>query len=379
MAPSPKPVRVRWLTLHRWMGLAIAAFLVLSGLTGAIIAFKEPLDRLLNPDLLLVESTGAALSALQIREIALRHAPEATVDFIKLHRQPGHSALVYVDGMPYDELYIDPYSGTVLGERWQQAYEWDRRHLLPTLFWLHRILLIRGSLGQWLLGTVAIIWLVSTVIGLYLTLPARRKQFFSSWKRSWLVRPAYLSFDLHRAAGSWTFIVLLVIAVSALRVTLYDAVFHPMASAVLPFHAAPTLAEPPAEPVAEPRLGWEAALMRGREAMAARAAQGQFVVDHETSIYLNREGGLYEYAVKSSLDVRDQGGETVVYFSATDGRDVGFFHPHAASGNAVEIWLEALHRSHVWGMPFRVFVSLMGVVVMVMSITGIITWLKRRA
>jgi uncharacterized iron-regulated membrane protein len=352
------------------MGLTIAAFLVVSGLTGTIIAYKDPIDRFLNPELLSVEPSGTALSPLQIREIALRHAPGAAVDFVKLDQKPDRSALVYLDGAPYDELYVNPYTGEVLGERWQQAYEWNRKHLLPTLFWVHRSLLIRGSWGEWLLGTVAIIWLLISLIGLYLTLPVRRNNFLSSWKRSWLVRPAFFTFDLHRAAGSWAFIVMLVLAVSAVRLNLYDAAYHPIAARILTYHEAPA----PSNAGAEPQLDWQAALERGRDLMA-----GHVAADYETSLHFDREKSVYEYAVKSALDVRDQGGETVVSFSAVDGRELGFFHPHAASGNALEIWLEAIHRAHVWGQPFRVFVSLMGLVVALMAITGILTWLKRRA
>lgn len=361
---------MRWLVLHRWMGLAIAAFLTVSGLTGAIIAYKDPLDRFLNPELLTVTASATALSPFHIRDIALRHAPEAKVDFVPLHREPGRSALVYLEGVSYDELYINPYTGEVLGERWQQSYEWDRKHLLPTVFWLHRVLLIRGSWGEWLLGTVAIIWLLMSLIGVYLTLPVRRNKFLSNWKRSWLVRPAFLTFDLHRAAGSWTFIVMLILAVSAIRLALHDAVYRPIAASFLTYYEAPA----PSDAGAEPRLDWQAALERGRDLMAAHVAP-----DFETSLYLDRANSTYGYAVKSALDVRDQGGETIVTFSAVDGRELGFFHPHVASGNALEIWLEALHRSHVWGTPFRVFVSLMGLVVALMAITGTLTWLKRRA
>ena len=51
-------MRVILLLLHRWAGLAIAAFLVVSGLTGAIISWDHELDDLLNPHLTTVESQG---------------------------------------------------------------------------------------------------------------------------------------------------------------------------------------------------------------------------------------------------------------------------------------------------------------------------------
>ncbi len=39
-----------WLVrLHRWFGLAIALFLFVAGLTGAVIAWDHELDAALNP------------------------------------------------------------------------------------------------------------------------------------------------------------------------------------------------------------------------------------------------------------------------------------------------------------------------------------------
>ena len=36
-------VRCIFVWLHRWLGLAMAAFLVLEGLTGSLLAFRKPL------------------------------------------------------------------------------------------------------------------------------------------------------------------------------------------------------------------------------------------------------------------------------------------------------------------------------------------------
>ena len=37
------------LVVHRWTGLAMAVFLVIVGLTGSLLAFREPINRLFNP------------------------------------------------------------------------------------------------------------------------------------------------------------------------------------------------------------------------------------------------------------------------------------------------------------------------------------------
>jgi uncharacterized iron-regulated membrane protein len=37
------------LVVHRWTGLAMAVFLVIVGLTGSLLAFREPINRLRWP------------------------------------------------------------------------------------------------------------------------------------------------------------------------------------------------------------------------------------------------------------------------------------------------------------------------------------------
>ena len=94
---------------------------------------------------------------------------------------------------------------------------------------------------------------------------------------------------------------------------------------------------------------------------------------------LDRLAGVYIYNVRSSLDIRDKGGQTRVYFSAADGRDLGFEYPSIAAGNAVSNWLSALHMRRVGGPPYQAFIALIGLVVATLSITGVLTWLKRCA
>ena len=44
-------VRGRLLILHRWLGIGLAAFVVLAGLTGSLLAFHHEIDAFLVPEL----------------------------------------------------------------------------------------------------------------------------------------------------------------------------------------------------------------------------------------------------------------------------------------------------------------------------------------
>jgi uncharacterized iron-regulated membrane protein len=381
--------------VHRCSGLASALFLIVAGLTGAIIPFYDELERVLNPHLHVVQASGTALRPDELIAAAERSIPRAQVATVYLGRPADSAAAFYLDArvdpqtgaeyeLPFDEVFIDPYSGRLLGRRSSGSLGLDREHLMPTLYQLHHTMLLPEPWGRWLLGGAALVWLVNCFIGFYLTLPQGRRSFLSAWAASWRVRLTRsvlpLSFGFHRAAGLWTWAMMLVLALSAVQFNLYDEVFSPALSMVAssedPYETIPDAGQP----LADAPLGWREALPRGRELMERRAVREGFEIRAEWRLSLVRNGGYYVYAVNSSRDVRDsnRGGETQVFFSAINGRELGFAHPYSAAGNAVTSWLSSLHMARLWGLPYRLFMSAMGVLVGVFALAGVIVWLKRR-
>ena len=83
--------------LHRWMGLFIAVFLFLSGISGALIAWDRELDSWLNPSLF--KSDSAPLSAQRILALANQFEadePRARIKNLPLATQAGESLALTV-------------------------------------------------------------------------------------------------------------------------------------------------------------------------------------------------------------------------------------------------------------------------------------------
>ena len=59
------------------------------------------------------------------------------------------------------ESAIDPVSGAILGKRHWGACCFERQHLLPFLYKLHHSLHLREKWGVWLMGSVALVWLLT--------------------------------------------------------------------------------------------------------------------------------------------------------------------------------------------------------------------------
>lgn len=385
-------VRKSFMWVHRWSGLVIAAFLIIVGLTGTVLAFHDEIDRALNPELRIVQPSGQRLAPERLMEIAQRAFPHGAINSLPLHREANESTSVWMvprpdplTGKPYDlgfdEVILNPYTGDIIATRRSEDIGVGRDTILETVFRLHYSMLA-GKGGEFFLGGVALVWLLNCLIGFYLTMPEKRRRFFPNWKRSWLVRSIAniwrFSFDFHRAAGLWLWAVLLMFALSAVQFNLFDAVFRPMVSLVMPIVDPVDDIVPHERPVTNPRLGWPEALARGRQLMGEAAARDGFKISYETFLYLNRPRDAFVYSVHSNLDVREKGGDTEVAFSATDGKLIGLSHPRVSSGNALVYWLGALHMAKLWGVPYQVFVSLMGLLIAGLSITGVLVWFKRR-
>src|SRR5438105_2016578 len=105
------------LTVHLYLGLASAVFLVILGLTGAIIAFEGDVDHWLHPRLWYVEAKPAMLPEQQlIDEVEKRFVPSrvSTVQF----RSAGFAQVMWVGKAGAKiQVFINPYDGTVLGQR----------------------------------------------------------------------------------------------------------------------------------------------------------------------------------------------------------------------------------------------------------------------
>ena len=48
------------------------------------------------------------------------------------------------------------------------------------------------------------------------------------------------------------------------------------------------------------------------------------------------------------------------------------------SGNVVTDWLDALHMASVFGLPYRIFVCVLGLLITMLSVTGVYIWWKKR-
>jgi uncharacterized iron-regulated membrane protein len=381
--------RTFWVWLHRWAGLATAGFLILVGLTGSLLAFWLELNHLIAPELYPGPRAGIELDAATLARRAEALAPQGRATTVYL----GYAGSVMIgmearEGAPaldFEFIHLDPIDGAERGRVTWHGLPKTKNDIMPFVYGLHMYLAVSG-IGDWILGAVALIWTIDCFVAFYLTLPtlgeSARKGFLSRWKTSWLVKfksSFYrVNFDLHRASGLWLWMILLVYAWSSVYFTL--PAFYTRAMSLVSDLEQPIWSRPAARQGQALRpMGWEEALATGVLRMQEQARENDFVVERPLALYHHRTQGLYEYRVRSTRDIGDRAGSTAVYFDSRSGetKDVSLPTGHR-SGTTITTWLVELHTANVFGLPYRIFVCVLGMLIAMLSVTGVYIWWKKR-
>ncbi|MBP7352282.1 MAG: PepSY domain-containing protein [Comamonas sp.] len=379
---------------HRLAGLTLAAFLVVAGMTGSLLVWNTELDAALNPHWL--RTTGSYTSAqpmdaLALRDVVQARHPQALAMRIPLAQEPSHAMVFLLRPLPgtgaleNDQVFVDPYSGRILGERRWGDIGQTWRNLMPFIYRLHYSL-AWGAVGTWLLGLVSLLWMIDSVVGFCLTLPATsnnaQRPWLGRWARAWkldLHNRWRATFDLHRAGGLWLWPALFVLAWSSFALNLPQ--WHdPMVRAFGTQQPATTDLPRRAKPLWQPALDWKAAHLQARQLMQEQAALRGFAVQAESSLAYDPSRGLYRYDVRSSLDIKDRGGSTRLFLDGDTGVLVATWWPTGAAGGDTFItWMSNLHMASVGGMAYRLAITLVGAGVTVLSVTGVLIWLRKRS
>lgn len=400
--------------LHRWVGLVIAGFLIMSGLTGAVISWDHELDDLLNPHLTQVDSRGEYLPSLDLARTIEARDPRANVTYIQLDPEAGESQEFGVDPrvnpdtgklyeLGYNQVFMNPVTGEELGKReWGAVWPVTKENFVSFLYTLHFSLHLPemwgiDHWGEWLLGGIAILWALDCFVGLYLTLPRRTANATSSmvteqptvqswrarWAPAWKIKTSgtikRINFDFHRAFGLWAWGLLFMLAFTAFSLDLSREIFLPVMSAVTEITPGPfdvRTETDPHEPIT-PKVGFSKVIDD-----AFQIAQDRGWPEPPGDVFYAQNFGIY--GVQFYLPGDDHGaagvGPPVLYFDGSDGRYLGDLLPW--EGTAADIFVQAqfpLHSGRILGLPGRILVSVLGVGTALLSITGVVIWWRKRA
>jgi uncharacterized iron-regulated membrane protein len=401
-------MRAVLLIIHRWVGLAIASFLLVAGLTGAVISWDHEIDEWLNADIMYTPGRGPLKNPLQLAAAVKASDPRVEITYMTLGLEEGHAVSFMVrplvdpvTGLTYDldynTAFVDPVTSAITGYRDSNSITLSKRNLMAWLRHLHESLhfpAFAGSdrWGYWLMGGVALAWFFDTFVATYLTLPKRiqsdrngrqrPRSWFGRWKPSWIFRwksSGYkLTFDLHRAGGLWVCAIILIIAFTSFSLNLYNEIFYPLMSKVSTTTPGPyqTLKPAPYGTFIEPKVSFV-------EAIEIATKEGK-KLNYEHPPAGIWYGGDYPFYNVSFFDPSDEFGSmgmglSNIYVSSENGEILGTYRPW--QGTTADVFLQLqlpLHSGRILGLPGRILMSIMGLIVVMLSITGIVIWEKKR-
>lgn len=356
---------LRW--AHRWLGLTAGTVLVVTGLTGATLVFRQEIDTALNPHLLRVEPTPSLASLEDIaNEVRRRHADAPPIARIRMPQQPSGTYEFWLGPRPERFVYADPYHGTILGARGPTEY------LTGWVFWLHSHLL-SGEVGHTIAGMAALALIAISLSGIVIWWPRRAP--WDSWKQ-WhaaltIKRTAgskRLTFDLHRAVGfyaSWLLMLAGVTGASLVFNERFERAAHAIAR-TSPVTVVSTVADTAAN---EPSLSLDSLFA------IALAAQPGGVPSY---LYLPT-GPEQTFRLRQRLPgEKHPNGKSFVNVNPRTGRVVGIEDgARAPAGSRLYSILYPIHIGILGGKPTRVLLSLTGLGLSTLVVSGFLVWWRR--
>jgi uncharacterized iron-regulated membrane protein len=369
-----------WTAIHRYSGLAMLAFLAIAATTGCLLCFEKPLDAWLNPELF-APSSPALVQPLAAVERLERDHPELVATYFPVNAKAGRNLIVAVEQAPgkpaldYDQVFLDRATGLVAGTR-RTGPGWDRPHLMQGVYQLH-FTLLAGDWGRWLMGLIALIWLISNLVGIYLTWPLKRP-YLRNWKRTWTFKwtsplPRLL-LDLHRSSGLWLMLPLTVLAFTSVAMNFFGEALIPAVKFLSPARPSPfdepALANPVARMIDYRQVLTQGAALAQRNHLSWTPATLQYEPDRGLVGLRFSPGGIENYRAL---------GPVTYWFDGRDGRFVNDDNPYGDSaGFKLMRSLYPLHTGEMIGMVGVALDLVLGVVTLGMCVTGVYLWLKRR-
>jgi uncharacterized iron-regulated membrane protein len=350
------PVVWRW---HFYAGLFVAPVLIATALTGALLIFQDELEYHLYPHLLFVTPRPERVSYEKQLAAAQAFAPEDTVVGCAIDPDPLRATAVFVRTRTGGrEVFVDPYTGLVLGDEAELRF-------FENVLNLHRRLFV-GAPGNLVVELTTCWTIVLLLSGAYLWWPRRRGQIWGVWLPRLRAHPYVVLRDLHAVAGLYAWCVALTITCTGLVYAKIWGSGYGLAAMASqgftswkpsPSHSSAQAANLPVDEVV-------AIAQRNLPDTALRI----FLPDGNNGATVVM-GARQMYPVSQRVLVLDRAtGEMIEDRSSRDAGALAWWRT----------WNYSLHVGSVLGTPTKVIWLMACLALIVLPVTGVWMWLQRR-
>lgn len=349
-----RSLRRSFVKVHRWLGIAAAAFWIVQALTGLILSFHFELE----DASLSTARVPTDLAAIERRIDAFADSgPDAAVNFIwTTAGLPDRYVISYVDTSGETRLARIDGAGEILRDRHADD------HSFLTMMRAIHLDLMAGKVGHWISAITGGLLATNLLFGLWMAWPAR-----GQWRRALVpIRkggPQAKAYSWHRALGLWAVAPAFIIAMTGTLMLFEHEVGH-----VLGVEEIALPANPPA--------ARQASFAQVHDAAVAAIPGSRFVgttmpsrEDASYYAWVHAPGELYRGGYAGSLVIVD----------ANDASVRGAW-PATEHGWARYLMysLYPMHTGEAGGLPGRILATLIGVWLLVLMFLGLQLWWRRR-
>lgn len=362
--------RATWIKIHLYLALIAGFFFALMGLTGSISVYREELDELLNPQLVIEQPAGKRQSLDKIMAAVQTAHPNRYGSWtLEMPRSPHSMITVWYDKPreTFFELHaplmvsVNPYTAEVVASRFwgQTATTW--------LLDLHTQLRL-DRFGWNAVGILGLLLMVSIGTGVYLWWPGIRgiPAALRIRHNDGMIR---LAFDLHRLLGLLSASVLLLLAFTGFQLS-YPAVLETLVGSSGMEHGETgrtiiSTAIPNNHPV-----GLESA------EFVARAPFPRAELRRVTTP--TGDSGIYRINLRQGSEINRRHPYTTVWVDRWSGQAKEVRDPSGfSSGETFATWIWPMHTGEAFGATGRFIWFLSGMGLFVLYVSGLLHWLHR--
>lgn len=213
--------------VHLWLGLSSGLIVFILGITGCLYVFEEELRPIVHDYYYSDEVKGKKLPVSRLIEIAKeanKNNLKQTLSGCKImsddkrtvmiwfFEELDENAIWYWNRYQSTYVYLDPYSGSI---KKLEKYNFE---FFVFVRMLHQTLCLNSKIGDPIVGTATIIFIISLLTGLVLWWPknksAAKQRFWFRWKNT--TKWKRKNYDLHNILGYYILIFALIIALTGL-------------------------------------------------------------------------------------------------------------------------------------------------------------------
>jgi uncharacterized iron-regulated membrane protein len=361
--------------IHLWTGLILFAPLVLIGLSGSILVYKNELGAMFAPKAEIVASGGQARSYDEIAAAALKEAggkgmkvtaftaPEKATDpaEVRIGRGARGGETVKVDPATLEVLGKEGGGGRGAGEKFD---------LFRFLHDVHGRLLVEGPGGRQLVGWMGVAMCILGISGIVIWWPKK-----GGLKRAVTFAtkgpPYRINRDFHGAMGIWILAVFMIVSATGVYISFPE----PMAKATVSVMPGRDLRSSQQKIKVEPIENAEKITLTAAADLATKAVPDARLI----SIAPALDDDAPVRVMMAHPGYEDRAPATNVFIDPYRNSVIEVRDPRQyTSGETFQAWQRPLHEGSGLGGIWKFVVFLSGIAPLGFAITGVLMWLIKR-